>query len=152
MQYYRGDPIRDQGPAYLGSPMYHRQMKMTTGRTIYFEQSKELVQFNNKNLIQSNRKTCVFSIRNYRDRVITNKLFISKWKKKKQRKTLISEFNIHITKLFDFVHMQERIVFLNKAMLEILRMSVGKLFQRNGPTRVFLRAVLPRKFLLDLVW
>jgi len=48
--------------------------------------------------------------------------------------------------------MQERIVFLNKAMPEILRMSVGKLFQIHGQTylieniRVFVRAVLQRKF------
>ena len=36
------DPRRDQDPVYLGSPMYHRQIKMTTDRTIYIEQSKEL--------------------------------------------------------------------------------------------------------------
>jgi len=54
--------------------------------------------------------------------------------------------------------MQERIVFLYKTMLEILRMSAGKLFQIHGPThlieniRVFVQAVLQRKFLLDLVW
>jgi len=30
--------------------------------------------------------------------------------------------------------MQERIVFLNKAMVEILRMFVGKLFQIHGQT------------------
>ena len=54
--------------------------------------------------------------------------------------------------------MQEWIVFLCKAKLEILRMSVGKLFQINGPThlieniRVFVRAVLQHKCLLDLIW
>jgi len=54
--------------------------------------------------------------------------------------------------------MQERIVFLYSAKLEILRMSVGKLFQIHGRTLlieniwVFVRAVLQRKFLLDLVW
>ena len=51
--------------------------------------------------------------------------------------------------------MQERIVFLHNAKLEILRMSVGKLSQIHGPThlieniRVFVRAVLQRMFLLD---
>jgi len=65
-----------------------------------------------------------------RDKVIKTNYLYQIRKRKDKEKTLANEFNKHNKKLFDFVHLcRNESSFLYKAKLEILRMSVGKLFK-----------------------